>query len=107
MLHRQPRPQPTPAPPTAVWAFNDATVAATPFARECTGGALVLRCLHDLPAALTQLEQLRSQTGGTRTVCLLCDLVGRGCPILSRQHWQPKPTSLPCYPPSPMQAWPT
>ncbi|PRW58200.1 acetyl- carboxylase 1-like isoform A [Chlorella sorokiniana] len=47
----------------AVWAFNDATVAATPFARECTGGALVVRCLHDLPAALTQLEQLRSQTG--------------------------------------------
>lgn len=47
-----------------MWAFNDATVAATPFARECTGGALVVRCLHDLPAALTQLEQLRSQTGG-------------------------------------------
>ena len=53
----------------AVWAFNDATVAATPLARECTGGALVVRCLHDVSAALAQLEQLRSQTGEPRVWC--------------------------------------
>ncbi|KAL4859471.1 Acetyl-CoA carboxylase 1 [Chlorella vulgaris] len=47
----------------AVWAYDDAAVAATPFSRECHGGAVLVRCLHDLPAALAQLERVRAQTG--------------------------------------------
>ncbi|EFN59405.1 hypothetical protein CHLNCDRAFT_56737 [Chlorella variabilis] len=47
----------------AVWAYDDAAVAATPFSRECHGGALIVRCLHDIPAALAHLERVRAQTG--------------------------------------------
>ncbi|KAL4426359.1 hypothetical protein ABPG77_004653 [Micractinium sp. CCAP 211/92] len=47
----------------AVWAYADAALAATPLSRECHGGALVVRCLHDLPAALAELERVRAQTG--------------------------------------------
>lgn len=50
-------------PRLAVWAYNDAAVAATPFSRECSGGALVVSCLHDIPAALAHLERVREQTG--------------------------------------------
>ncbi|PSC75189.1 acetyl-carboxylase 1-like [Micractinium conductrix] len=47
----------------AVWAYGDAAMAATPATRECHGGALVVRCLHDIPAALAELERVREQTG--------------------------------------------
>lgn len=46
-----------------MWAYADAALAATPLSRECHGGALVVRCLHDLPAALAELERVRAQTG--------------------------------------------
>ena len=50
-------------PCSAVWAYDDVALAATPFSRECHGGALIVRSLHDMPAALAELEHVRSQTG--------------------------------------------
>ena len=50
-------------PCSAVWAYDDVALAATPFSRECHGGALIVRSLHAMPAALAELEHVRSQTG--------------------------------------------
>jgi acetyl-CoA carboxylase/biotin carboxylase 1 len=52
-----------PRPLMAVWAYDDPATAATPLSRECHGGALLLRCLHDLPAALAQLVEARERMG--------------------------------------------
>lgn len=48
---------------TAVWAYSDATTAGTKHATQCLGGAIVVRCLADLPAALRNLERARAKTG--------------------------------------------
>lgn len=47
----------------AAWAYDHAPLASTPLSRECNGGALLVRSLHGLPAALAELERVRAQTG--------------------------------------------
>lgn len=68
----------------AVWAYDDAAVAATPYARECHGGALVVRCLHDIPSTLAELERVRAQTGGY--LCLRACLPVRRAGLGSRKR---------------------
>ena len=46
-----------------MWAYDHPAVASTPHSRECQGGALIVRSLVDLPAALEQLVGVMGETG--------------------------------------------
>ena len=46
-----------------MWAYDDPTLSGTPHSRECHGGAVLLRALHELPAALEHLASVRAQSG--------------------------------------------
>lgn len=47
----------------AVWAFDSAATAGTPFSAECLGGAVLVPSLRAIPEALRHLESLRAGTG--------------------------------------------
>ena len=49
-----------------MWAYDHPAVASTPHSRECQGGALIVRSLLDLPAALEQLVGVMAETGALR-----------------------------------------